>query len=91
MPNAARPAYRITLASVLLLGCAIAMAADKAAELSEEFLEYLASMESDDESWTEFATAAPTPPPVVAASSSSSSSRASAASSAATVNNRAEK
>ena len=43
------------LAGLLLLGCAsLALAADKVAELSDEFLEYLGSLESDDESWMDF-------------------------------------
>lgn len=48
------------LASVLLLGCvSLAIAADKTAqqlkEVSDEFLEYLGSLEGNDESWMDFA------------------------------------
>jgi hypothetical protein len=43
------------LAGLLLLGCAsLAVAADKVAQLSDEFLEYLGSLESDDENWMDF-------------------------------------
>jgi hypothetical protein len=43
------------LAGLLLLGCAsLAVAADRVAALSDEFLEYLGSLESDDENWMDF-------------------------------------
>jgi hypothetical protein len=50
-------AKRAQLASLMLLGCvSLALAADKVAELSDDFLEYLGSMEGGDENWTDFAT-----------------------------------
>jgi len=48
-------AKRTQLAGLLLLGCmSMAMAADKLGELSDDFLEYLGSLEGDDESWLDF-------------------------------------
>jgi hypothetical protein len=50
-------ARRAQLAGLMLLGCvSLAAAADKMAELSDDFLEYLGSMEGGDENWTDFAT-----------------------------------
>jgi hypothetical protein len=49
-------ARRAQLASLMLLGCvSLALAADKVAELSDDFLEYLGSMEGSDENWMDFA------------------------------------
>ncbi|MGC3981559.1 MAG: hypothetical protein QM808_09885 [Steroidobacteraceae bacterium] len=50
---------RTQLAGLLLLGCvSLALAADKAAqkaaEVSDDFLEYLGSLEGDDDSWQDF-------------------------------------
>lgn len=51
-------ARRTQLAGLLLLGCvSLAMAADKVAELNDDFLEYLGSLEGDDESWLDFTAA----------------------------------
>jgi hypothetical protein len=87
---AAGMARRVQLASVLLLGCvSLALAAEKVAELSDDFLEYLGSLEGDDENWTDFAAESavasePAKPsasagrdskPVASASSSSASSQ----------------
>ncbi len=48
-------AKRTQLAGLLLLGCmSVVIATDKLAELSDEFLEYLGSMEGDDETWLDF-------------------------------------
>lgn len=85
--HGSRIVRRAQWAGVFLLGCAsLAVAADKVAELSDEFLEYLGSLEGDDESWLDFAsTAAPRDPPAkpvsaqAAASSSSAASRSSSA------------
>lgn len=50
---------RAQLASLLLLGCvSVVIAADKVAELSDDFLEYLGSLEGDEESWMDFAESA---------------------------------
>ena len=50
-------AKRAQLAGLMLLGCvSLAVAADKVAELNDDFLEYLGSMEGNDENWTDFAT-----------------------------------
>ena len=47
---------RTQLAGLVLLGCmSLAIAAEKLAELSDDFLEYLGSMEGDDETWLDFA------------------------------------
>ncbi len=55
---AAMMVRRAQLASLLLLGCvSAAIAADKAAELSDEFLEYLGSFEGEDESWMDLVAA----------------------------------
>lgn len=83
---------RAQLASLLLLGCiSLAVAADKAAQLSDDFLEYLGNLEGDDDNWMDFsadaaansesvtkpqAAAKPDSKPVRAASSSSASSQA---------------
>lgn len=57
--GSAAMARRIQLASLLLLGCvSLALAADKVAELSDDFLEYLGSLEGNDESWMDFAESA---------------------------------
>ena len=48
-------ARRAQLAGLMLLGCvSLAAAADKVAELSDDFLEYLGSMEGGEENWTDF-------------------------------------
>lgn len=72
---------RAQLASLLLLGCvSVVVAADKVAEVSDEFLEYLGSLEGDEESWMDFAesakpqTKAGSDSKVASASSSSASS-----------------
>ena len=83
-------AKRTQLAGLLVLGCvSAALAAEKLAELSDDFLEYLGSMEGDDETWMDFAgstsqsaTSQPATPAAtgsskpMAAASSSASSRA---------------
>ncbi|MGE0114643.1 MAG: hypothetical protein AB7T07_07135 [Steroidobacteraceae bacterium] len=52
-------ARRAQLMGLLLLGCtSLALAADKVAELSDDFLEYLGSLEGADESWLDFTAAA---------------------------------
>ncbi len=102
-------ARRAQLASVLLLGCmSLAVAADKAAqqlrELSDDFLEYLGSLESDEDNWMDFASAAgsesakqqvsqqarPDSKPVASVSSSSASSQSQPLPHAASVNTSAE-
>jgi hypothetical protein len=46
---------RAQLAGLMLLGCvSLAAAADKVTELSDDFLEYLGSMEGSDDNWTDF-------------------------------------
>lgn len=56
--RAASFARRAQLASLMLLGCvSLACAADKAAELSDDFLEYLGSLEGGEDSWVDFAEA----------------------------------
>ena len=79
-------AKRTQLAGLLVLGCvSAALAAEKLAELSDDFLEYLGSMEGDDETWMDFAgstSQSATSQPAtgsskpMAAASSSASSRA---------------
>jgi hypothetical protein len=65
---------RAQLVGLLVLGCvSLAMAADKAAELSDEFLEYLGSLEGNEDSWQDFAAAAVADHKLPATSSSSSS------------------
>jgi hypothetical protein len=86
---------RAQLASLLLLGCvSLALAADKAAEqlqqLGDDFLEYLGSLEGDDESWMDFVAeaagneAAKPQAQLVSSKTSSASSSASSATSSAT-------
>lgn len=66
---------------LLLLGCmSMAVAADKAAELSDEFLEYLGSLEGDAESWMDFTADAMAQRKAATQASAASSSAASAAS-----------
>ena len=59
---------RVRAVAVLLLACAApALAAEKLAPLDADFLEYLASFGSDEESWVLFADEEPEPatqPPV---------------------------
>lgn len=56
--SAALFARRAQLASLMLLGCvSLVCAADKVAELSDDFLEYLGSLEGSDETWMDFADA----------------------------------
>lgn len=55
---AASFARRAQLASLMLLGCvSLVCAADKAAELSDDFLEYLGSLEGSEDTWADFAEA----------------------------------
>lgn len=59
---------RAQLAGLMLLSCmSIAWAADKAAELSDDFLEYLGSLEGDDDNWTDFSADAALANPTVTA------------------------
>jgi len=59
--NSASFFRRTQLASLMLLGCvSLVWAADKAAELSDDFLEYLGSLEGNDETWMDFAADAAT-------------------------------
>ncbi len=75
---------RAQLASLLVLGCvSLVWAADKVAALSDDFLEYLGSLEGDDDSWMDFTvetTAAAKPvtaPETITKAAASSSSAAS--------------
>jgi len=80
-------ARRAQLASLMLLGCvSLAFGADKVIEPSDEFLEYLGSMEGSDDNWTDFADSSAheitheAEKSVVSASSSSAASGTKAAS-----------
>ncbi len=55
IPPACSVARRLQLASFMLLGClSVAWAANKVAELNDEFLEYLGTLEGDADNWTDF-------------------------------------
>lgn len=53
--RAASLTKRAQLAGWMLLGCvSLAWTADKVAELSDDFLEYLGSLEGSDDTWMDF-------------------------------------
>jgi len=54
MRAASVPVRHAQWAGVLLLGVASLVWADKVAEVGADFLEYLGSMESDEDNWTDF-------------------------------------
>ncbi len=61
-------------AGVVLLGVASLVWADKATEMSADFLEYLGSLEDDEDNWTDFASEVPDASQRSASSAASSSS-----------------
>lgn len=52
-----RPApWLVSWAGIVLLGAAALARADKVAEMSADFLEYLGSLEDGEDNWTDFVT-----------------------------------
>jgi len=84
MRAAATSSKRAQFAGVFMLGMAALAWADKVQEASADFLEYLGSLEDEDDNWTDFTAEAVAArqahaAPVSSSSSSASSVRAAAA------------
>lgn len=80
MRAAATSSKRAQFAGVLMLGMATLAWADKVQEASADFLEYLGSLEDEDDNWTDFTAEALAARQAHAASSSVSNSSSSASS-----------